>query len=323
MHITLNVFDKRIFDIIDPTEEISVIVKNISLSEGSIWDYANDRLIFNDIPVSNTMSWSKTYGTKLLFHNGKKANGQCFDPKGRMVVCEHATSRMSRCNTDGSNYEVIAETCDGIDLNSPNDVVSRSDGLIYFTDPDYGRQGNPAGVWGTTAGVYRPVPSDKRPVYILNPETGEIRVGADEFANPNGLCFSADEKLLYVNDSPNYCIRVYDVLENGDMVNGRFFAETPKLFADDTVPDGMKIDEDGNIFCCGPNGLHIYNKEGVELGILVTSLMDKALNFCWGGDDGRDLFITCVASVLKTRTKRRGITHLQYEQGIFPRRNVR
>ena len=314
MNITVHVFDEKFFDFIDPVEKIETIVKNISLSEGAVWDYGNNRLIFNDIPVSNTMSWSKKEGAKVLFHNGKKANGQCFDPQGRLIVCEHSVSHMGRVHVDGSNYETIAESCDGIELNSPNDVVCRSDGLIYFTDPDYGRQDAPAG-------IFRPVPSDRRPVYILDPDTGNIRVGADEFSNPNGLCFSEDEKILYVNDSPNYCIRAYDVLENGDLKNGRLFAAVPQISKDDTVPDGMKIDETGGVLCCGPDGLHYYDKNGKELGIIVTSMLDKALNFCWGGEDGRDLYITCLGSVLKTRTKTRGITHIQYEKGIFPRRN--
>ena len=313
MKIKLHVFDERMYDFIDPSEEIEVIVDHMSLTEGALWDYKGNRLLFNDIPVSNTMCWTEKEGGKVLFHNGKKANGQCLDPQGRLVVCEHAVSHLSRCNIDGSGYETLATECDGIELNSPNDVVCRSDGLIYFTDPDYGRQDAPAG-------VYRPIPSDKRPVYILNPEDGSIRVGVDEFANPNGLCFSEDEKLLYVNDSPNYCIRVYEVCENGNLVNGRLFAKTPQIGEDDTVPDGMKIDENGNILCCGPDGLHYYLKDGTQLGIIVTGGIDQALNFCWGGEDGRDLFITCKGSVLKTRTKTRGITHIQYERGIFPRR---
>lgn len=316
MKVTLNVMDERLYQLMDPQEELKEIVPDMHLTEGAVWDYENERLIFNDIPVSNTMCWSEKEGGRVLFYNGKKANGQCFDLQGRLIVCEHAVSHLSRLNTDGSGYETLAEACGGIELNSPNDVVCRSDGLIYFTDPDYGRQDAPAGVG-------RPVPSDKRPVYILNPETGEIRSGAEGFDNPNGLCFSRDERLLYVNDSPTYRILQFDVAEDGSLSNERLFAMTPRLGDDDTVPDGMKIDEKGNVFCCGPDGLHIYLPDGTELGILVISEIDTALNFCWGGSDGKDLFITCKNRVLKTRTKTCGYTHIQYQEGIIPRRDAR
>jgi gluconolactonase len=308
--------DERIYRLIDSMEDIEIIVPDMHLTEGAVWDYEKDRLLFNDIPVSNTMCWSEKDGGRVLFYNGKKANGQCFDLQGRLVVCEHAVSHLSRCNTDGSGYEILAEACDGIELNSPNDVICRSDGLIYFTDPEYGRQDTPAG-------VRRPIPSDKRPVYILDPDTGEIRMGADVFENPNGLCFSRDEKVLYVNDSPTYRILQFNVADDGSLSEERLFARTPQLSSDNTVPDGMRIDEEGNVFCCGPDGLHIFLPDGTQLGILVISGMDTALNFCWGGKDGKDLFITCKKSVLKTRTKTCGYTHIQYKEGIIPRRDVR
>lgn len=311
MKVTLRVLDERFYDFLDPEQEIEVIVPDMHLTEGAVWDYANNRLIFNDIPVSNTMCWSEEDGAKVLFHNGKKANGQCFDPEGRLVVCEHAVSHMSRCNTDGSGYETLAEQEGGVELNSPNDVISRSDGLIYFTDPTYGRQDKPAG-------IFRPIPSDRRPVYVLQPDTREIRIAADGFANPNGLCFSRDESILYVNDSPNYCIEAFDVAADGTLSNRRHFADVQG--EDGTVPDGMKIDETGNILCCGPDGLHYYAQDGTELGVLVTSGIDTALNLSWGGQDGRDLFITCIGCVLKTRTKTRGYSHIQYLEGIFPKK---
>ena len=316
MKVKLKVLDERLWDLIDPEAEIEEIVPDMHLTEGALWDYKEQKLLFNDIPVSNTMYWKKSGESGVLFSNGKKANGQCFDPQGRLIVCEHATSFLSRCRTDGSGYEVLAKECMGVELNSPNDVVCRSDGLIYFTDPDYGRQDKPAG-------VYRPVPSDRRPVHLLNPEDGSIRIGADGFANPNGLCFSPDEKILYVNDSPNYCIEAFDVAQDGSLSGRRRFASVPIMDTDDTVPDGMKIDEKGNVLCCGPDGLHYYLPDGTRLGVLIISHMDTALNFCWGGDDGKDLFITCIGSVLKTRTKVCGYTHIQYLDGVFPRKDKR
>ena len=130
MKVTLNVMDERIYRLINSEEDIETIVSGMHLTEGAVWDYERDMLLFNDIPVSNTMGWSEKAGSKVLFHNGKKANGQCFDLEGRLVVCEHAVSHLSRCNRDGSSYETLAVSCDGIELNSPNDVVCRSDGFI-------------------------------------------------------------------------------------------------------------------------------------------------------------------------------------------------
>lgn len=314
MKLQLKIADKRFYELINSEEEIVKIVSDMHLTEGALWDYKNDRLIFNDIPVSNTMCWDEKKGTQILFHNGKKANGQCFDPEGNLIVCEHATSMLSRCSVEGKNYEILSKECEGIELNSPNDVVCRSDGIIYFTDPDYGRQDAPAG-------VYRPIPSAKRPVYIYYPDTGRTIEGADIFKNPNGLCFSPDEKILYVNDSPTYRIWAFDVQPDGKLKNVRKFADVNIFGEDDTVPDGMKIDSQGNILCCGPDGLHYYAPDGTFLGMIITSGIDTALNFCWGGDDGKDLFITCKGCVLKTRTKICGITHIQYKEGIFPRRD--
>ena len=192
MQMRLLKYDDRLDDIIDSKEAVDVIVPDMHLTEGAVWDYVGNRLLFNDIPVSNTMSWTPQEGGKVIFNNHSKGNGQCFDDHGRLIVCQHTDSQLSRCNTKGGDYEVLCTHFKGIELNSPNDVVCRSDGMIYFTDPSFGRQYN------KPAAIGRPIPSEMRPVYIYNPKTGELRMGADVFGNPNGLCFSRDEKLLYV-----------------------------------------------------------------------------------------------------------------------------
>ena len=130
MNIKLHVFDERVYDVIDPYAQLEVIVPDMHLTEGAVWDYENDRLLFNDIPVSNTMSWTEKDGAQVIYNNHNKANGQCFDPQGRLVVCEHASSHLSRCTSDGMNYEVLATHYKGIEINSPNDVICRSDGMI-------------------------------------------------------------------------------------------------------------------------------------------------------------------------------------------------
>ena len=134
MNIKLHVFDERVYDVIDPYAQLEVIVPDMHLTEGAVWDYENDRLLFNDIPVSNTMSWTEKDGAQVIYNNHNKANGQCFDPQGRLVVCEHASSHLSRCTSDGMNYEVLATHYKGIEINSPNDVICRSDGMIPPTE---------------------------------------------------------------------------------------------------------------------------------------------------------------------------------------------
>ena len=116
MNIKLHVFDERVYDVIDPYAQLEVIVPDMHLTEGAVWDYENDRLLFNDIPVSNTMSWTEKDGAQVIYNNHNKANGQCFDPQGRLVVCEHASSHLSRCTSDGMNYEVLATHYKGIEL---------------------------------------------------------------------------------------------------------------------------------------------------------------------------------------------------------------
>ena len=176
-----------------------------------------------------------------------QSNGLTWDRQGRLLVCEHATSTVTRTEADGSST-VIASHHDGKELNSPNDLVVKSDGGIYFSDPTYGRNefyGNP-----------RPLPLDFRGVYRAEPEGGKLTLLADDFGQPNGLCFSRDEKRLFVNDTDRQHIRVFDVKPDGTLANSRIWAETKGEGAG--APDGMKIDSAGNLYCCGPGGIHVF-----------------------------------------------------------------
>jgi gluconolactonase len=295
MALTLRVVDNRFYDFIEVEQDLITLADGLVASEGPVWDDINDRLIFNDIPTSRTLSWSDSEGLKLLFYNGKKSNGQWLDKRGALITCDHYDSRLVRRNTDGSGYTILADEYDGAELNSPNDVVVRSDGLIYFTDPVFGRLDEPPG-------IPRPFPSDRRPVYMLNEITSELRLVADGFGNPNGLCFSPDEKLLYVNDSAAYCIFVYDVTEEGLLLNQRLFAKTEGEY--DLPPDGMKTDEYGNIVCASNDGVNYYLSDGTFLGVVLTP--DPALNLTWGGNDRKTLFLTGKQTLQSIKTKVRG-----------------
>ena len=174
-----------------------------------------------------------------------------------------------------------------VELNSPNDIVVKSDGAIYFTDPTYGRM--------EYYGVPREPQLGFRAVYRLDPQGGELTLLADDFSQPNGLCFSSDERLMYVNDTERGHIRVFDVRGDGTLAGGRVFAQLIGEGAG--APDGMKIDSNGNLYCCGPGGIHVFDSSANCLGVIRVP--KPAANFNWGGDDLRSLFITASASLYR------------------------
>jgi gluconolactonase len=175
------------------------------------------------------------------------------------------------------------------ELNSPNDVVVKSDGAIYFSDPTYGRAeyyGNP-----------RPLQLDFRGVWRVDPLSHELALLADDFAQPNGLCFSLDERRLFVNDTERRHIRLFDVAGDGTLRNGRVWAETTG--AGRGAPDGMKIDSAGNVYCCGPGGIHVFGPDARCL--CVIRMPERTANFCFGDEDLRSLYVTASTSVYRLR----------------------
>lgn len=294
MAIDVVVHDERFLDLFDPQQNYVRIASGLTLGEGPVWHEGLHSLLFNDIPASKTYIFNERDGLRVLFDNGSKANGMWVDQDGRLLMCEHATSRLVRRSTDGGTVEVLADHYGDIELNSPNDVVQRSDGLIYFTDPIYGRLDKPAS-------VPRPIPSNLRPVYCLNPGTGRLSLAATGFENPNGLCFSPDEKILYVNDSPTYRILAFDVEADGSLTHERLVAVTQ---GEGGPPDGMKVDEMGNIVCAAQRGLHWLTAEGEYLGVVTEP--ERLLNFTWGGDDFRSMYIACATGAYRLKTRVRG-----------------
>lgn len=290
MPIDVTVFNQSFLTLFDPNQDFIRLSGGFTLGEGPVWHHGLQCLIVNDIPASKTYAYDEKNGFRLLFSNDAKANGIFVSRDGRLLMCEHATSRLVRRDANGENLVVLADRFGNVELNSPNDVVQRSDGLIYFTDPIYGRLDKPAS-------VPRPFPSDLRPVYMLNPDTGELRIAARDFENPNGLCFSADERILYVNDSPRSMIYAFDVFSDGSLERQRVFAETAGSGAG--VPDGMKIDENGNVVCAAQGGLHWYSPFGERLGIVAQP--ERLLNFTFGDDDFKSIYLACAEGVYKCR----------------------
>ena len=195
----------------------------------------------------------------------------------------------------GSGREVLASHYEGKTLNSPNDVIVKSDGTIYFSDPTYGRMPG--------FGVERDQELDFQGVYRISPEGGEPQLLVDDFEQPNGLCFSPDESLLYINDTPRAHIRAFDVQPDGSIANGRMFAEgigTGELEKGGLV-DGMKCDEHGNIWVTGPDGVWIFDSDGEHLGVLEVP--ESVGNINWGGPDWNWLFLPSTTSLYRVQCK--------------------
>ena len=261
--------------------------------EGPIWHPRDHYLLFSDMPGDVRRRWDESGAVREVSRPANKGNGMTYDARLNLLICEHATSSLVRQTADGRR-EVLATHFEGKELNSPNDVCVRSDGSIYFTDPPYGRT--------AAFGVERPRELGWQGVFRLAPDGAlHLVVARDDFAAPNGLCFSPDESLLYVNDTERAVIRVYDVAPDGSLRDGRLFAEGLASELERGRPDGMKTDERGNIWCTGPGGVWIYAPTGEPIGRIATP--EPTANLHWGGADLHTLFLAATTSLygLKTR----------------------
>jgi gluconolactonase len=206
-----------------------------------------------------------------------------------LLVCEHATSRVTRTEADGTSVP-LATHYRGHELNSPNDIVCRSDGGIYFSDPPYGR--------AAFYGVERPQALDFQGVYRVGPDPTSPELLVDDFERPNGLCFALDESRLFINDTARQHIRVFEVTRAGTLAHGRLWAETKGDRPG--APDGMKLDRDGNVWCSGPGGIHVFTPDGTLREVI--DVPERVANFAWGDDDYCSLFLTASTSLYRIRT---------------------
>lgn len=270
--------------------KIKRVATGFQFTEGPIWFPEEKYLLFSDIPANKIYQLTPDGKLTIFREPSHNSNGLTRDKQGRLIACEHSTRRVTRTEKDAT-ITVLADTFQGKKLNSPNDIVLKSDGSIYFTDPPYGIQ--PKEQEQPIQGVYR-----------LAPDSGEIILVADNFDKPNGLAFSPDETKLYIDDSQRRHIRVFDVQPDGTLTNGSIFhdmnVKKPGL------PDGMKIDVQGNIYCTGGGGVWVFNSEGNHLGTIVTP--EIPANCAWGDEDWRSLYITAQTSVYKIRVNIAGIS---------------
>ena len=291
--MSLDVRSPKLLDLIDPDAQLEQLGTGCKFTEGPIWNAEGKFLLFSDIPANQMKKWTPGSGITNFRVPSGKSNGLTYDKQGRLVTCEHANRRVSRTEADGT-VVTIASHYEGKRLNSPNDVVVKSDGSIYFSDPPYGLTAD--------YGIEGEQDLDFQGVYRLSPDGQTLALLIDDFDRPNGLCFSPDESILYIDDTERMHVRAFDVQSDGTIANGRVFAEEE---GEGAAPDGMKIDVHGNVYLTGPGGIWIFDPSGEHLGVLQTP--ERAANLGWGGDDWSTLFITASTSVYSIQCKVAGI----------------
>jgi gluconolactonase len=282
-------FDQRFRSLAIGIAHLDKLADGCIWAEGPVWFADGGYLLWSDIPNNRMLRWTPETGVSIYRVESNNSNGNTRDLQGRLVTCEHLTRRVTRTEPDGS-ITVIADKYQGKRLNSPNDVVVKSDGSIWFTDPSYGILTEFEGSRSEQeqGGCY---------VYRVDPASGEISVVADDFVKPNGLAFSPDEKILYVADSaashdPNapHHIRAFNVVDGKRLADGRVFCDIKT-----GNPDGFRMDVTGNLWTSTHIGVECYAPDGTLLGRI--NVPEMVANVCFGGKRRNRLFITATTSL--------------------------
>jgi len=280
---TYEVLDDRFRPCANGDVRIERLHEGCRWAEGPVYVPAGRYLLWSDIPNDRILRWDETTGSVGVFRQpAGYANGGTLDGAGRLVTCEHGNRRVTRTEHDGS-VTVIADRYQGKRFNSPNDVVVRSDGSIWFTDPSYGIDSDYEGHRADSEiGACH--------VYRVDPSTGTVRVVADDFVRPNGLAFSLDERRLYVADTRVNHLRVFDVADDGALTGGAVFATcTVGAF------DGFRLDQAGRIWAGAGDGVHCYDPDGTLIGKLRVP--ETVANVVFGGQRRNHLFICATTSL--------------------------
>ena len=287
--MTLDIRDSGLLDLIDSDAEVKQVATGCKFTEGPLWNAVGRYLLFSDIPANKMRRWDEESGMTVYRDPSGKSNGLTYDRGGHLIACEHANRRVSRTTADG-DVLTIASHYEDKRLNSPNDIVVKTDGSMYFTDPPY----------GLSAASEKEL--NFHGVYRLSPDGDTLTLLVDDFDRPNGICLSPDETILYVNDTQRMHVRAFDLKEDGTIDNGRTFAEEK---GENGKPDGMKVDKQGNLYVTGPNGIWVFASDGKHLGIILVP--ERCANLAWGGDEWKSLFITARTSVYRVACKAEGI----------------
>ena len=292
------------FDIKNPEEFKKIIPEGAKVQkeasgfkfvEGPTWiKSGGGYLVFSDIPNNKIMKWTAKDGVSVFREDSKNANGNTTDPDGLLVTAQHGSRSVTRTGKDNKLITLV-DKYNGKAFNSPNDVVVKSDGTIWFTDPDYGI---PKGEKKEQEGNW---------VYRFDPAKNELKVLFTEkiFEKPNGLAFSPDEKILYIADSgPPRLIRAFEVRDDGTVVGGEVFCKIDK-----GGPDGIRVDADGRVWSSAGDGVHIFGSKGELIVKILVS--ETPANLCFGGEDGKTLFITAQKSLYSIKTNVMGTSNMR------------
>ena len=298
--------DPRLDKLIPPDAKLEVLATGFAWSEGPVWIKEGGYLLFSDIPNNAVMKWTQREGATVwlkpagftgpgAYGREPGSNGLVLDPQGRLIFCEHGDRRVSRLERDGGK-RTLADNYEGKRLNSPNDAAFRASGDLYFTDPPYGlpKQWDDPRRELDFTGVYRLTPG------------GVLTLLTREMSRPNGIAFSPDGRTLYVaNSDPKRAIwMAFPVREDGTLGAGKVFKDVTDMVGKHKgLPDGLKVDQQGNLFATGPGGVHVYAPDGTLLGRIETG--EATANCAWG-DDGSTLYITADMYLCRIRTTTKG-----------------
>lgn len=286
------ILDERFERLLLPESKLEQLGSGGDWVEGPVYfnNDGDEYVVWSDIPNNRMLKWSPVEGVSVFRQPSNYTNGNYRDQEGRLISCEHGNRRVSRTEHDGSVITLV-DRYHGLRLNSPNDLVVKSDNTIWFTDPAYGI------LAGTREGTASPheVPGDF--VYRFDAETGDLTIVASDFVKPNGLAFSPDEKRLYVSDTAgshdphgNHHVRVFDVIDGKTLANGRLFVEiSPGL------PDGFRFDHNGYLYISSKDSIQVYTEDREKLGRILVP--ETVSNCTFGGAEKNQLFITAGTSL--------------------------
>jgi gluconolactonase len=292
-------FDPRFGALLKPGEKLERLATGAIWSEGPVYFNEDESVIWSDIPNNRLLRWSAKEGTSVWRQPSNFENGHYRDLEGRLLSCEHGGRCISRTEPDGRKI-VLVDRYQGKRLNSPNDLVVKSDGTIWFTDPPYG-------ILSDYEGYKAESELGDCYVFRFDPASGELSIVTDEVVEPNGLAFSPDEKILYIADTssafnprPNHHIMAFEVVDGRELRNGRGFAAISPGMA-----DGFRVDVQGNIFSSSEDSVQVYTGDGTLLGKIL--IPEKVGNLTFGGPDHDRLFIAASSSLYSLEVNTSGI----------------
>lgn len=293
MSSDVEIFDGKAGRLIDSDARLEYLAGGFSWAEGPVWNFAAGYLTFSDV-IGNTMHrYDDSGGAQVYRKPSNHANGQTIDAAGRLIVCEHRTRRVTRETPHG--VETLVDGYEGKKFNSPNDVVAAGDGSLIFTDPSYGLDKVEEG-----GGGERELPFQG--VYRIPPGSNEAGLLVDDFVGPNGLALSPEEDILYVVDSERSHVRSFQIGAGWKLSGGGVLVEIPSEGAG--VPDGMKVDVEGNIYCSGEGGIWVCTPEGKMLCHILVP--ETTANLAWGDDAARTIYIAADTGLYRIRCRTTG-----------------